>query len=124
MKLWTINLMLLVIVGSALGFAQSQPRKPSTPSTNDDGCNRYKIRVVEAPAELDKSMDISQRSLPRGENIRPVEMKGIVIDPCRKTNLPARVKPTPNKPFQIIPATPKLPLVTPSPAPNVKPKTK
>ena len=109
MKLWTINLMLLVIVGGALVIAQSQSQR-----ADDDGCNRYKMRVVQAPDDVDKSMLIA-------ENNQQVRALGKVIDPCRTANnLPVRVKPPTVKPFQIQPAAPKLPLVTPSPAPKLK----
>ena len=106
-KLLIINLMLCALIGSALVFAQSQ-----SPPT-EDGCRRFKTPVQQAPADLDKSMLVT-------ENNTRVRALGKVIDPCRSASLPVRVKPTAVKPFQIQPAAPKFSLVTPSPAPKLK----
>ena len=106
-KLLTINLMLLFLVGGAIAVAQSQ--RPDA----DDNCNRYKMRVRQAPADVDPSMLMAETD---GQKLA----KGKVVDPCRNANLPVRVKPQSVKPFQLQPASPKLPLVAPSPASQLK----
>ncbi len=106
-KLLTINLLLFALIGSALVFAQSQGTQ------TEDGCRRFKMPVQQAPAELDQAMVLNDAA---GQKLA----KGRVIDPCRNASLPVRVKPLSVKPFQIQPAAPKLPLVTPTPAPKLK----
>lgn len=109
-KLLTINLALLFIVGGAIAFAQAQ--RPNAPSDNDDNCQRFKMRVRQAPADVDTSMLMAETD---GQKLA----KGKVVDPCRSANLPVRVKPSTLKPFQIHPAAPSLQLM-PSPAPPLK----